>query len=120
MSDVDTSPFPELPPPPDDPGEFLSYFEGDIVGATMDGKDGALILKVKVALEHKMRAIPLTDIRGRRFRWAVYARRGSKPLVKDGKAVIYELRENRERRAAEREAAVKKKPVKKKRRVPTT
>lgn len=114
MTETETSPFPELPPPPDDPGEFLTFFEGDIIGSLIDTKDGAIILKVKATSEHKYRAMPLTDIRGRRFNFTVHARRGRKPLVKDGKALIYEMRENREKRQAERT-----KP-KRKRRVSTT
>lgn len=119
---TDASPFPELPPAPDDPGEYLTWFEGDVVGSLIDAKDGGLILKVKVTPTDKYRAMPLTDIRGRRFNWTVHARRGRKPLVAaNGQAAIYAMRENREKRAAERAGGTKAtaKPVKKKRRVTT-
>ena len=112
MSDADTSPFPELPPAPDDPGEYLTFFEGDVVSSRIDAKDGGLVLLVKVAPTHKYRAMPLTDIRGRRFNWTVHARKGRKPLVSaEGKAVIYQMRENRERAEAARKTPRKKKRV---------
>lgn len=98
-----TSPFPELPPPPADPGEFLTYFEADIPSSRIDAKSGRLVINVAAIIEDKYKAMPLTDIRGKRLRFAVYAPRGRKPITAAGRLAVYEMRENRSNKRKTRE-----------------
>lgn len=98
-----TSPFPELPPPPADPGEFLTYFEADIPSSRIDAKSGRLVLNVAAIIEDKYKAMPLTDIRGKRLRFAVYAPRGRKPITAAGRLAVYQMRENRSAKRRGRE-----------------
>lgn len=101
MSDT-LAPFPTLPPPPSDPGEYLSHFGGDLKDFKIDKRTGALILVVTVDLTDKYLAMPLTDIRGRRFSWTVHTPRGKKPLVARGALAVYAGREGRAQRAKDR------------------
>jgi hypothetical protein len=94
--------FPRLPPPPADPGEFLSHFGAYISGFRID-KFGKLVLSVTVDDADKYLAMPLTDIRGRSFNISVYAERGRTPLVaRSGELLVHQGRARSKDRRADR------------------
>lgn len=99
---TDQAPFPDLPPPPADPGEFLTYFTGHIGGFRLD-KDGNLQLIISVAETDKYLAMPLSDIRGRTFTWTVHAPRGRKPLTRRGTLGVYDAQTRAKNRRADRQ-----------------
>jgi len=86
---TDKAPFPRLPEPPTDPGEYLTFFSAHIPAGAFD-RDGNLVFKVVVAAEDKYKAMPLTDIRGRTFNITVHAPRGRTPLVRRGTLGVYD------------------------------
>lgn len=100
MSDT-ASPFPELPPPPADPGEFITHFQGHLSSFKFD-RDNNLVLMVTVAAPDKYNAMPLTDVRGRSFAMSVYAERGRRPLVRAGTLGVYDAREKVKAKQADR------------------
>lgn len=96
------APFPLLPPPPVDPGEYLSHFGGDIIKFAFDPRTQDVILHVKVDPADKYKALPLSDVRGRRFAFTVHTPRGARPLVASGKLAVYAGREGRVQRTKDR------------------
>lgn len=100
MSDI-PAPFPTLPPPPADPGEFLTHFSAHIGSFRFD-RDGNLQLVLSVAETDKYLAMPLSDIRGRTFTWTVHAPRGRKPLTRRGTLGVYDARERSKNKRADR------------------
>lgn len=101
MTATPTPSFPELPPPPADPGEYLTYFTGHIGGFKFD-RDGNLQLVVAVAKTDKYLAMPLSDIRGRTFNFTVHAPRGRRPLVRRGTLAVYDAQTRVKTRKADR------------------
>ncbi len=101
MSTNAPPPFPELPPPPADPGEFLTFFSGHIGGFRLD-KDGNLHRSIAVAETDKYLALPLSDIRGRTFNWTVHAPRGRYPLTRRGTLGVYDAQTRVKERRADR------------------
>lgn len=97
-----TFPFPTLPPPPADPGEYLTYFRGHL-NYRIDRKTGRLILEIAVADEDKYAAMPLTDVRGRSFNFTVTIDRARGELVKKGKLAVYEARDRARARRWDRQ-----------------
>lgn len=99
---TDLAPFPTLPPPPADPGEYLTSFGCDVTKFAFDSRTQDLILHVKVDAVDKYKAMPLSDVRGRRFMMTVHTPRGKRPLVASGKLAVYTGREDRAQRAKDR------------------
>lgn len=97
----DLAPFPDLPLPPADPGEFLTHFGGWISAFRFD-KDGKLVIQVTVDDTDKYLAMPLSDIRGRTFKWTVHAPRGRTPLTRRGTLGVYDARQRIRNRQADR------------------
>ena len=97
----DTTPFPDLPPPPADPGEFITHFAAHIASFRFD-RDNNLQLILTVAATDKYNAMPLTDVRGRAFGMSVYAERGKRPLVRAGTLGVYDAREKVKQKQADR------------------
>jgi len=95
------APFPELPPPPADPGEFITHFQGHLSSFRFD-RDNNLVLMVTVNAPDKYNAMPLTDVRGRSFSMSVYAERGRRPLVRAGTLGVYDARERVKQKQADR------------------
>lgn len=94
--------FPTLPEPPTDLGEFLTWFTADMPVAAFDA-NGNLVIKLLVHPEFKYNAMPLTDIRGRRFTVTIHTPRGRSALVaQDRKLAVYAAREKRRTRGADR------------------
>ena len=88
------APFPRLPPPPEDPGEYLTFFGADMPKPSFD-RNGNLVLQLIVNPEDKYKAMPLTDIRGRRFHITVHAPHGRHPLVAaDSTLAVYAAQDN--------------------------
>ena len=103
MTDAATTPtpFPDLPPQPADPGEFLTHFGGHVSSFGFD-RDNNLVLKITVAATDKYLAMPLTDVRGRQFGVSIYAERGRRPLVRRGKLGVYDAQERVKQNRADR------------------
>lgn len=98
---TETSVFPELPPAPENPGEFLTHFQADMPKSSID-KDGQLVITLVVPIEDKYKAMPLTDIRGRRFNVSVFAKEGRRPMIREGVLAVYDGIERKQARAADR------------------
>lgn len=97
----DLFPFPELPPLPADPGEYLTNFVAHLHSTKFD-RNGNLQLIFTVDPTDKYKAIPLTDIRGRNFTVSVYADRGRTPLVQRGTLGVYAAQMKVKERRADR------------------
>ena len=102
---VSIQPFPELRDLPASPGEYLTFFDADVPSSRIDAKSGRLVLNVSVVVDDKYWAMPITDIRGKRLRFAVYAPRGRKDITRAGRLAVYDMRENRATRRQQREWA---------------
>lgn len=61
--------------------EEIVRFQADIPKFTFDSK-GNLVITLVVSPEHKWAALPLTDIRGRRFTFQAFAAPGRAARVK--------------------------------------
>ena len=99
---ADLFPFPELPPLPADPGEYLTNFVGHLTTSKFD-RNGNLQLIFTVDPTDKYKAIPLTDIRGRNFTVSVYADRGRTPLVRRGTLGVYDAQVAAKQRRSDRQ-----------------
>lgn len=100
---------PTLPDAPEEPGTHLTWFEGHVARFAFEPKSGALQLVVNVADVHKYQAMPITDIRGRRFNFQVFNPPDAKPVDPAGRAGVERAKQRVADRARDREWAIVKK-----------
>lgn len=81
------SPIPVLPPPPTDPGEYITAFGADITSCGFD-RNGAFTLTMTVHPDDKYNAVPLSDIKARRFLVTIHAPRGRKKIVSRDRRLV--------------------------------
>lgn len=96
--------FPDLPPRPPDStlGTFITHFTADVPTSRIDTKSGRLILNVMVDDADKYQAMPVTDLRGRRFHVLIYAVEGHTPVVTNGRLRVHDAQKRKKRREMDR------------------